>query len=90
MDIDVIHEFRCVSGRFTGEISHGLPIEVTSRINAERRSGHTFQSIANGLMSDKIPTARDKRKWYPATIRAIVQSDNAARQDKLSGADTVD
>ena len=55
-----------------------LPREVTRRIVAERREGLTFQKIADGLLADGIPTARGKACWYPATIRAVVNSDNAA------------
>ena len=29
-------------------------------------------------MADDIPTARGKTRWYPATIKAVVTSDNAA------------
>lgn len=56
----------------------GLPHDVTRRIVAERRAGRTFQAIADGLINDGILTARGKAKWYPATIRAVVESDNAA------------
>ena len=55
-----------------------LPIEVTRRIISERRSGRTFQAIADGLMGDGVPTARGKTYWYPATVKAILESDNAA------------
>ena len=55
-----------------------LPLDVTRRIVTERRAGRTFQAIAEGLMADAIPTARGKTRWYPATIKAVVTSDNAA------------
>ena len=55
-----------------------LPLKVTRRILSERRDGRTFQAIAEGLMADAIPTARGKSRWYPATIKAVVTSDNAA------------
>ena len=55
-----------------------LPLEVTRRIITERRQRRTFQAITQGLMADGIPTARGKTRWYPATIRAVVTSDNAA------------
>jgi hypothetical protein len=44
----------------------------------ECAEGRTFQAIADGLMADRIPTARGKSCWYPATIKAIVTSENAA------------
>jgi DNA invertase Pin-like site-specific DNA recombinase len=55
-----------------------LPMEITRRIVTERREGRTFQAIAEGLMADGIPTARGKDRWFPATIKAVVTSDNAA------------
>ena len=55
-----------------------LPLEVTRRIIAERANGLTFQAIADGLMDDGIPTARGKTRWFPATIKAVTISDNAA------------
>lgn len=55
-----------------------LPVEVTRRIVTARAEGRTYQAIADSLMVDGIPTARGKAKWYPATIRAVVESDNAA------------
>ena len=55
-----------------------LPVEVTRRIIAERANGLTFQAIAAGLMADGIPTARGKRRWFPATIKAVTTSHNAA------------
>ena len=54
-----------------------LPPDVSRRVIAERREGRTFQAIADGLMADNIPTARGKSRWYPATISAVVKSDNA-------------
>jgi hypothetical protein len=33
---------------------------------------------ADALMADEIPTSRGKTRWHPATIRAVVTSDNAA------------
>lgn len=55
-----------------------LPPEVTRRIVAERAAGSTFQSIADGLMRDEILTARGKAKWHPSTVKAVINSDNAA------------
>ena len=55
-----------------------LPMEITRRLVTERLEGRTFQAIAEGLMADGIPTARGKTRWYAATIKAVVTSDNAA------------
>jgi Recombinase len=51
---------------------------LTRRIVRERKEGRTFQAIANSLMAENILTSRGKRHWYPTTIRAVVNSDNAA------------
>jgi DNA invertase Pin-like site-specific DNA recombinase len=55
-----------------------LPFEVTRRIVEERKRGKTFQAIADGLVDDGIPTSRGRTTWYPATIKAVVESKNAA------------
>jgi hypothetical protein len=39
--------------------------------------GATFQAIADGLIADEVCTGRGKKKWYAATVRAVVESDNA-------------
>jgi hypothetical protein len=53
-------------------------MQITRRIIAERCNGRTFQAIAEGLMVDGVPTARGRTRWYAATIKAMVTSDNAA------------
>jgi hypothetical protein len=53
--------------------------EVTRRIVGERRRGMTFQAIADGLMDDGMLTSRGRKSWYLATIKAVVESDNASR-----------
>jgi hypothetical protein len=55
-----------------------LPMQVTRRVIAERGNGRAFQAIAEGLMADGVPTDRGKTRWYSATIKAMVTSDNAA------------
>jgi DNA invertase Pin-like site-specific DNA recombinase len=46
-----------------------LPLEITRRIIAERAGGRTFQAIADRLMADGIPTARDKTRWFRRRLR---------------------
>jgi len=53
--------------------------EVTRRIVGERRRGMAFQAIADGLMDDGMLTSRGRKTWYSATIKAVVESDNASR-----------
>jgi len=55
-----------------------LPMEITRRTLSERANGRTFQAIADRLMAEGIPTARGKTRWFPATIKAVLTSDNAA------------
>ncbi|MGO9351303.1 MAG: recombinase family protein [Mycobacterium sp.] len=43
----------------------------------QRRQGKTFQAIADDLMADGITTSRGKAQWYPATVKAVTESDNA-------------
>ena len=58
--------------------AQALPSEVTRRIIAERADGLTFQAIAERLMADGIPTARGKTRGFPATIKAVTISNDAA------------
>ena len=53
-------------------------MQITRRIIAERGDVRTFQAIAEGVMADGVPTARGKTRWYVATIKVVVNSDNAA------------
>jgi DNA invertase Pin-like site-specific DNA recombinase len=42
---------------------------VIKRIKQERAAGNSLAAIANGLNTDRIPTAQGGHRWYPATIR---------------------
>ncbi len=53
----------------------GLPVEVVARIKAERSEGATLTAIANGLTDEQIPTAQGGARWYPATIKKILNSE---------------
>ncbi len=39
------------------------------RIRRERAAGKSLTAIANGLNTDRVPTAQGGRRWYPATVR---------------------
>jgi len=58
-----------------------LPLEVTRRILSERLEGKTFQAIADGLITDGVRTVREWTRWYPATIKGVIDGDNAALLD---------
>jgi DNA invertase Pin-like site-specific DNA recombinase len=49
---------------------------VIERIKRERAAGNSLAAIANGLNSDRIPTAQGGRRWYPATIRHTLNRTN--------------
>ncbi len=57
----------------------GLSDDVVRRIIAERAAGTGYQRIANGLNDDAVPTAQGGAKWYPATVRAVLNSQRAAQ-----------
>jgi hypothetical protein len=42
---------------------------VIERIRRERAAGTSLAAIANGLSTDRIPTAQGDRRWYPSTVR---------------------
>jgi DNA invertase Pin-like site-specific DNA recombinase len=52
----------------------GLPDAVRARIAAERREGRTLGAIADRLTADTVPTAQGGARWYPSTVRAVLES----------------
>ena len=58
----------------------GRPVTMSAyaieRIKREHRAGHSLTQIANGLNTDKIPTAQGGQAWYPATIRSTLKRTN--------------
>jgi DNA invertase Pin-like site-specific DNA recombinase len=55
-----------------------LPLEVVRRVVAERDAGRTWQSIADALVSDGVPTARGGTTWRVSTVQAVYKSQAAA------------
>jgi DNA invertase Pin-like site-specific DNA recombinase len=51
-----------------------LPLELRKHILTLRQSGRTLTSIATELNNDGVPTSQGGARWWPATIRAIVQN----------------
>lgn len=49
-----------------------LPSEVVARIVAEREQGRSLRAIADGLISDGVPTAQGGRSWHASTIRKVL------------------
>ena len=54
-----------------------LPDTVVARVVAERDAGRTWQAIAEGLNTDRVPTAQGGVRWWPATVRAVYRSQAA-------------
>jgi DNA invertase Pin-like site-specific DNA recombinase len=51
-----------------------MDTSVSARIIGERQEGRTMQVIADGLNSDGVPTARGGSKWYPSTVKGVLNS----------------
>jgi DNA invertase Pin-like site-specific DNA recombinase len=55
-----------------------LSSEVVGRILADREAGGTWSAIARELNDGRVPTAQGGRQWYPATVRYVALSAQAA------------
>lgn len=55
-----------------------LPAEVVQRIVDEHAAGAGWSAIARGLNADEVPTAQGGATWYPATVRKVMQGQDAA------------
>lgn len=51
-----------------------LPEQVARSIVREHEAGKSYSAIARNLNEEGIPTAHGGAKWYPTTVRKIVQS----------------
>lgn len=51
-----------------------LPTDVRQRILSMRQSAMTLKAIATELNDECVPTSQGGRKWWPATVRNIIQS----------------
>jgi DNA invertase Pin-like site-specific DNA recombinase len=49
-----------------------VPQRVVRRIERQRVRGDSLRAIADSLNADKVPTAQGGKKWYPATVRGIL------------------
>ena len=54
-----------------------LSREVVVRIVDDRRAGISFGKIAEALNTDGVPTAQGGRKWYAATVKAVLDGQDA-------------
>jgi len=51
-----------------------LPEATVARIVTERDAGATLDAIADRLTDEGVPTAQGGRRWWPATVRAVLLS----------------
>lgn len=49
-----------------------LPEDVALRVAELRDGGATLAAIADQFNSEQVPTARGGKRWYPNTIRAVL------------------
>ena len=49
-----------------------LPAKVAARIRNLHSRGHSLAKIAERLNAGNVPTAQDGAKWYPSTVRAVL------------------
>jgi DNA invertase Pin-like site-specific DNA recombinase len=50
-----------------------LPASVVRRIKRERGKGVTLAAIAEGLNVDGISTAHEGSRWWPSTVKAVLE-----------------
>jgi hypothetical protein len=50
----------------------GIPPDLRRRICAEHAEGSSLANIARALNRDQAPTAQGGRKWWPSTIKAVL------------------
>lgn len=48
------------------------PEDIKQRVRSERAAGASYQQIADGLNNDGVPT-QNLRKWYPTTVRNLLE-----------------
>lgn len=50
-----------------------VPAEIVKRIHQERSAGKSLRQIAASLNTERIPTARGGSRWWPSTVRGVLQ-----------------
>jgi Recombinase/Bacterial regulatory protein, Fis family len=50
-----------------------VPPNVVKRIHRERSEGSTLRQIADRLNAERVPTAHNGKRWWPSTVRAVLQ-----------------
>jgi site-specific DNA recombinase len=57
-------------------------MEVLAQIERERSHGKSYESIADELNADRIPT-KGKGRWYAATVRSVLQTARKREADQV-------
>ena len=47
--------------------------EILKRIHSERAAGKSLRQIAADLNVDRVPTAHGGERWWPSTVRGVLQ-----------------
>jgi Recombinase len=50
-----------------------VPPEITKRIRDKRSAGRSLREIADDLNAERIPTVHGGERWWPSTVRAVLQ-----------------
>jgi DNA invertase Pin-like site-specific DNA recombinase len=56
-----------------------LSPELVERIVREHQGGASFSAIARTLTDERVPTAHGGGRWWPATVRKVLQGQDACR-----------
>ncbi|HZE17550.1 MAG TPA: recombinase family protein, partial [Mycobacterium sp.] len=54
-----------------------VPPKIAKRIRDERSAGKSLRQIADDLTAEGIPTVHGGIRWWPSTIRAVLQRPSA-------------
>jgi len=55
-----------------------LTPEIRERIARERAEGRSLRAIAADLNRDQVPTGHEGARWWPSSVRAVLERDRAA------------
>ena len=50
-----------------------VPPEIVRRMHHERSAGKSLRQIAGNLNAARVPTAHSGERWWPSTVRAVLQ-----------------
>ena len=54
-------------------------VDRPQRGDAEREAGRGWSAIAADLTTEGVPTARGGAKWYPSTVQAVWNGQDATK-----------